>query len=322
MAPPPSPRSRRLLGQYFTTGNPFTHPAFAAWWQDTPSETPVLEPFAGANGLPTLLRASGFERPSTSYDIEPQAPDVHERDTLASFPSGFDTVVTNPPYLAKHFARRKGLEVDHLPWGEYRNLYQVAMATCLAHAPYVAGILPDSYVTSGLFRDRLRAVITLDTPMFDDTTTPTCLALWGPTATEDFDVWRGLHRAGRYSDLAVHAPAPVRSEGRITFNRPDGQLGLRLVDNSSSPSIEFIPAHAVPSAKVTGSSRLLTRVHVKDLHMQDVSTVMTDANRDLAAYRQKTADVLLTAFKGLRRDGHVRRRIDFTTARRLLAGVL
>jgi hypothetical protein len=53
-------RSKRPFGQYFTIGNPFAHPAFAAWWQDAHRGSPVLEPFAGGDNIPTLLKASGY----------------------------------------------------------------------------------------------------------------------------------------------------------------------------------------------------------------------------------------------------------------------
>ena len=43
------------------------------------------------------------------------------------------------------------------------------------------------------------------------------------------------------------------------------------------------------------------------------------ANELLATYREKTQDVFMTSFKGLRADGKYRRRLDFKTARAILA---
>ena len=41
-------------------------------------------------------------------------------------------------------------------------------------------------------------------------------------------------------------------------------------------------------------------------------------NTTLATIREKTHDVFLTAFKGLRRDGYYRRRLDWALARAIV----
>lgn len=317
--PTPSTASKRLLGQYFTTANPFHHPAFDAWWATCPEHGPALEPFAGADHIPALLRETGYTRTFDSYDIEPAAEHVTTRDTLVDFPTGYTTVVTNPPYLARHFARRNGLDVDHLPWGPYTNLYQVALDRCLAHASHVAAIVPESFMTTALFRERLTTVIALTAPMFADTDTPTCLALFGPDATPDFDVWRGHTLAGTYTALSAAIPQVTPATARITFNRLDGQIGLRAIDDTTGPTIAFVPAADIDANRVKPTARLVTRIHVDDLDKNAVPAVLASANAQLADYRTRTADVHLTAFKGLRTDAQFRRRIDYTTARNLLA---
>lgn len=313
---------KRLRGRYLTTGNPFHHPAFDSWWHTLPGQPSILEPFAGANGIPALVRGAGYQACWTSYDVEPLAPSVHQRDTLADFPTGHDVVVTNPPYLARHFARRKGLDVDHLPWGQYNNLYKVSLDRCLGAASHVAAIIPESFLTSGLFLARLTTVVSLTDRMFDDTEMPTCLALWGPSETADFDVWRGLTLMGAYSRLAQALPDYPAEATRIRFNVIDGKVGLRAVDNPAGPSIRFVPAVEIPAAKIKESARLVSRISVADLASGDVATVLDTANARLATYRANTQDVLLTAFKGVRADGAFRRRIDFSTARALLAAGL
>jgi hypothetical protein len=313
--------TKRLHGRFLTVGNPFVHDAFQSWWTSLPPDASFVEPFAGADGIPDLLREAGCVAEFSSYDLVPLADNVMRRDTLASFPPGFAAVVTNPPYLSRHFARRKGLDVDALPWGEYNNLYKVAVDLCLKHSAFVAAIIPESFVTSGLFTTRLRAVISLTTHMFDDTEMPTCLALWGPETDTDFEVWRGEEFVGRYSQLASSLPAPVSKE-RVVFNRVDGQLGLVAIDSSSGPTIRFCLASEIPAEKVKHSARLVTRIFVADLSPQDVGPLIDAANCALEEYRTATQDVLLTAFKGLRKDGYFRRRLDYDTARRLLATAL
>jgi hypothetical protein len=307
-------QSKRLCGQFFTTGNPFTHPAFATWWRTADLPRSAIEPFAGAGGIPELL-AGAFD----SFDIDPQGSSVVRRDTLVDFPTGHDVVVTNPPYLARHFARRKGLPVDHLPWGRYDNLWKVAIDQCLRHARHVAAIIPESFLTSGLFRDRLDTVISLPARMFDDTDMPTCLALWGPRPSRDFEIWCAERRLGTYADLSAPVPQVTSSGPRLTFNVRHGQVGLRAIDSSAGPNIAFCLPAEIADDRVKPTGRLVTRIHVAGLPADAVPGVLQEANHRLAGYRQATADVLLTAFKGVRNDGVFRRRLDYGTARALLS---
>lgn len=319
-APAPADAAQRLHGRFFTTGNPFGYGAFTRWWADIPTAQRelVLEPFAGAGAIARLMAEAGHTTTWVQYDIEPGAPDVERRDTLADFPTGLATVVTNPPYLSRHFARRKGLAVDHLPWGPHNSLYKVALDRCLDNASWVAAIVPESFVTSGLFRARLRGVVALTTTMFDDTEMPTCLALWGPDRQDTFDVWRGDQLLGSHADLAAHFPQEGPQARRVRFNDVEGPIGLRAIDSTTQASIAFVPAAEIPAEKIKHSARLVSRITVEDLAAQLVPDVIACANGLLSSYRAATADVGLTAFKGLRSDGQFRRRLDFATARALL----
>jgi len=312
---------KRIDGRYLTASNPFFHSAFLSWFAQLGATPLLLEPFAGANALPRMMRAIGLDGTWGYFDIAPLAPEVVQQDTLANFPAGYDAVVTNPPYLSRHFARRKGLEVDHLPWGEYNNLYKVSLERCLANTGYVAAIIPESFLTTGIFTERLVAVVSLTTQMFNDTDMPTCLALWGPTPQSDFEVWRGTRLLGMYRSLAQQLDMP-ECASRITFNDPAGLIGLKAIDGTTGPTIAFVPASEIPIEKIKHSARLVSRIRIDDLGSDQVDAVIAAANKRLNAYRVKTGDVLLTAFKGLRNDGEFRRRLDFDTARRVLAAGL
>lgn len=308
---------KRHLGRFLTVGNPFLHRAFVDWWAAA-APTEVLEPFAGADGIPALLREAGFDATFHSFDIEPLAPTVARADTLAEFPAGHRVVVTNPPYLSRHFARRKGLDVDDLPWGRHNNLYKVAVEECLEHCEWVAAIIPESFVTSGLFTERLVAVVSLTTEMFTDTEMPTCLALWGPEPTGDFTLWRGHELLGGFLDLSAEVPMGS-CEDRIRFNVASGNVGLVAIDSTAGPSIRFCDPAEIPLEKVKHSARLVSRIAVDELDPSSVGAVIAEANRVLGQWRARTADVHLTAFKGLRADGWFRRRLDFGIARRILS---
>lgn len=312
---------KRAHGQFFTQTDPFGHPAFARWAEGfSPTET-ILEPFAGANHLIDMLRSRGFAHHYRSYDIDPQRSDVERRDTLRDFPTGFRVCVTNPPYLAKNVATRRRLPIPDL--GPFDNLWKLAVQRCLDRCAYVAAIVPESLLTCGAFTDRLTAVVSLPVPMFADTDQPVCLALWVPEPTRTFALYSGEHLIGDARTLRRQVDAllpPTRvPDTAIVFNRPQGTVGLRAVDDTRTASIRFVPGGDIPPAAVTGAARHLTRIDVRS--PMPVAQIVDRANSLLDRYRSLTGDLFLTAFKGVREDGAFRRRLDYATARRILTQV-
>lgn len=306
---------KRRIGAFYTTGNPFRHEPFRTWFSPIESDARFLEPFAGNGQIPRLMAEAGIAADWELFDIDTSISGVRHQDCLVNFPRGFDVVITNPPYLSYHFAKRKGLNPDKSYFQGYASLYQSAIARALEHCSYVAMIIPESFITSGLFRERLEAVVSLPYRMFDDTDMPTCLALWGPVASPTFAVWRGDDFLGTYAELSSGLPmTPCAS--RITFNVPSARLGLRAIDNTREPSIAFCAAEEIPVEKIKHSARLVSRIHV-DSELA-TAQLMTHANSILTQWRERTQDVLLTAFKGHRADGAFRRRLDFDNARRIL----
>jgi hypothetical protein len=313
----PDRTERRRRGAFFTAANPFVFPAFADWAAGVPGDVVVLEPFAGAGDLVRLAGNAGFVRTWAMFDIEPAAAGIVKQDTLADFPVGFSACVTNPPYLSAHVARRRGLDVDHTSFGGHRGLYQYALERCLANCGHVAAIVPESLVTSGLFRDRLSSVVSLPGTMFADTTMPVCLALFGPHPVDDTAVWVGDLHVGTLSELTRPLQLPACA-GRVRFNVVAGQIGLRATDTSTGPTIAFCAAGQIPAERVNHASRLITRIAVADLEVRP-EVLIDAANDELARWRHVTADAALTAFCGTRNDGRHRRRLDYRNARALLS---
>jgi hypothetical protein len=327
----PSPETfgeqKRLLGQFFTVTNPFKNHPFRKWWKEVerdlgPSDL-ILEPFAGANNIVKLMAEIGVRRGWACFDIEPPSYSqvenikVVQQDTILHFPSGFKVAITNPPYLAKNSATRRGLP---FPETDLSDLYQVALRTMLAECPYVAAIIPASFLTQECFLDRVCAVIELNCRMFSDTECPVCLALFKPGTSTDFDVYRGdsAEPLGTFTELKRALPPPRR---RISwkFNAADGQIGLRAIDNNREPSIEFLPGEAIDGSEIRVSSRHITRIKAPaGWSRRRISSVIANANDRLDDYRTVTHDILMSPFKGLREDGRYRRRLDFAQARQLL----
>ena len=286
----------------------------------------TLEPFAGAKDIPQLIDAANLQcRDWAFFDIKPGAKRIVQRDTLADFPKEFNVCITNPPWLARNSATRRGLPFPEAT--SYDDLYKYALEQCLMHCGWVAAIIPEAFIRSGLFLQRLHDFISLvpqtqgkteqengkrDTSyMFEDTEHPVGLALFAPHTTSDVKVWRNNQFLGRINELRRHLPQPSSNRG-IVFNDPNGNLGLIAIDNTVSASIRFCPAAELKDYPIRVHCRSITKIGVP----WDVDIEMLNAR--LATIREKTHDVFLTAFKGMRRDGYYRRRLDWALSRAIV----
>jgi hypothetical protein len=311
-------QDKRSLGSFYTIGNPFVLEGFREWMEQVSPTTKYLEPFAGSGQIKKLMKEAGYKRSWRLFDADLSVKGVSHQDTIKNFPKGFSVVVTNPPYLSFHFAKRKGLAVSKEYFQGYSSLYLTAAAAALAESDYIAMIIPESFATTGLLTQRLQHIISLPMDMFNDTEMPTCLALWGPKITTDFKVWRCSKFLGNASQLRKPLATPLCAN-RVEFNRMDGQIGLKAIDGTTGPGIAFGSANIIPDSKVKVSGRLLSRVLIQGLDPLNAADVWRDANTRLDQWRKETIDFPLTAFKGVRDDGVFRRRLDFTNARALLS---
>ena len=301
---------KRARGRYFTAANLFDTPHFRAWAADAGLPRAVLlEPFAGGGDLLAMLSDLRLRGDFYACDLLPAAPGIVWRDSLADFPRGFSVVVTNPPWLARNSATRRGLP---FPQTRFDDLYKHSVDLCLRNANYVAAIIPASFLSSGLFRRRLRAVDVAGGAVFRDTENPVCLALFGPESDGAIAIYQGGVFVDELSELERHLPTPS-SRRPLRFNDPEGDLGLIAIDNTRGPSIRFCEGRELADYRVGGNSRMITRIATA--LPGGVSRFVDLANRLLDDFRENTADVFLTPFKGLRKDGKYRRRLDFALAR-------
>ena len=327
--------SKVRLGQFYTRVSPFQFARFQTWLTGIPniSTLKFIEPFSGSNSIIRmitndfpLIKAQQW----SAFDIDPEAherslvPEVkaRTRDTIQSFPAGFDVCITNPPYLAKNSATRKGTTFN---FGAYQDVFEIALREMLNACGWVAAIIPESFLTRGIFHNRLEFVISLTQNMFDDTEFPVCLAVFSPSPSSDFEVWRNDTWLGNFSDLELARDAilPKRSGRMFQFNDPDGAIGLFAVDMTKGPSIRFVDGHEIDPKEIKHSSRAITRISTR-FPLGDISheTLTVEANAVLDSYREKTHDVFLTSFKGLRADACYRRRLDWNTASLILSSAL
>ena len=319
--------SKRLRGQFYTITNPFDTVAFYKWLDAIPSEIRngiFLEPFAGANNIPAMLEdAEIVEAKWDCFDVEPSSINrypkskIQERDTIANFPTGYHICITNPPYLSKNSATRRGIAY---PNTGYDDMYKLCLEKMLDNVEYVAAIIPETFLTSGLFTDRLIHVISLTCKMFDDTECPVCLALFVPEKTTDFTIWQMNEVLGKYSELKKGLVVPTQNH-KWRINDPYGSVGIKCIDGTEQPSIMFCRGEEIDSKKIKHSSRSITRVSGLPDDI-DMDGFLDTCNSILSAYRNETKDVFLASFKGLRADGRYRRRLDFATAKSIMSKAL
>lgn len=315
--------------KYYTNSNPFNHVLFKEWVRSIPDykNCRYLEPFAGTNSIIQLVQdVEGDITNWCSYDIAPptdnQSPQIKvvKRDTIKNFPKGFKVCITNPPYLAKNSATRKKL---YFPDTEYNDLYKLCLNTMLSNCSYVAVIIPESFITTNLFHNLLFGVISLNSNVFNNTNCPVCLALFVPDKLgSDFSLYIGNEYAGMYNQLKEYDLSEYASS-RIDwkFNAPDGSIGVKCVDSQQGADIRFIHGAKINPDDIKISSRAFTRISGLPLDI-DLNSFIDICNNTLSEYRMQTNDVFLTSFKGLRKDGKYRRRIDFQTVRCILNKVL
>ena len=305
---------KRQHGVYYTEQNPFTLKPFRAWAKaaDLQHYT-TLEPFAGANNIPHMLEQLGMCSNFDSYDAVPGADGVMERDTLKRFPTGYRSCVSNPPWLARNSAHRRGLQY---PAPRHDDVYKYALELALTHCDYVAFIIPATFIRSNLFRDRLSDFVLLERPMFSETDNPVCLALFTPSPPKRAGAWADNQFLGTLDYLEAKSAWSVKSHAGIRFNAPSGGLGLCGVDNTREPSIRFCRGSELSHRTVRQSDRSITRI---DPGVRVTSRLIDRLNATLDRFRADTHDLFLAPFKGLRADGRYRRRLDYSTARGIIA---
>ena len=189
----------------------------------------------------------------------------------------------------------------------------------LDNADYVVAIIPDSFVQNiNLFRDHIFAIDRQSKVLFEDTDEPLCVAYFVKNCNKDFVVYSDGNPFQTYSELCK-SELTVDKTVDITFNDPDGEIGLIAFDNTKEASIRFVRGEELHNKNITQSSRHYTRISGIPNYTDNIDTVIEISNGILRSYRDSTQDFFLTAFKGMRKDGKLRRRLDFKKARIILS---
>jgi hypothetical protein len=295
------------------------------------SKGKILDPFAGDGHLLDAIKTdevlSKLVKNSSGFDI--QGDSWPKNDSLLAIPNPNSAVIiTNPPYLANHSAKRKGvssLVEKYFEASSQKNLYMIALENALASAHYVVAIIPETFLLSTFPKHRLELAVVIQDQLFGDTDAPALVACFTKDECADAHIYTGSTLIGELSKLLSLRNSVVQSKQRIVFNDPAGRIGLRAVDGSDGDSpIEFLPAasFSYPAASVVGSSRLMTYLDLPALDDKAIPALIGKANEILEGVRLASGDLVLAPFKGNDRNGRRRRRLDYGLARTILIRAL
>lgn len=322
--------SKVSLGSFYTTKSGWLTPEVCAFLENALAQSggQILDPFAGDGHLIETIKSDPIlgnqVKQATGFDI--QGSNWPINDSLVAIPNPTRAViVTNPPYLANHSAKRKGVDLlvaKYFANSTQKNLYRIALENSLASADYVVAIIPETFLLSTFPKLRLELAVVIQDSLFGDTDAPALVACFTKEDCADARVFTGNQSIGTLAEILAlrESSAPKK---KIVFNNPKGRIGLRAVDGSDGESpIAFMPASEFDysSRKVMVSSRLMTYLDLPDLSDGEIDSIIIRANAALQRVRKDSGDLVLAPFKGNDRNGKRRRRLDYALARKILNG--
>ena len=211
---------------------------------------------------------------------------------MASFPTGFDVCITNPPYLAQTVISRLSLPVNLT----HQDLYLDCLEKILENCGYVAAIIPSSFYNQPMLKDRLFAWDKLDYKMFDDTDAPVGVAYFTPAT--GINPLLGVNGQLLTFD-GTDIPFSCRSS--IRFNPPDPTHTLIAIDSLKENNIHIREYRGEPIKN--------TNRHIVPLNGLPCSVEVLNLLID--NWRTSTNDFFLTSFMSCMESGKYRKRLLF-----------
>lgn len=311
-------RKKINLGQFNTKKGVWLKPHIKKFILESKCSC-VVDPFAGAGDLLNVVKEIGIDK-TRGLDID-RSFDWEINNSLEGVPYYEGSmVVTNPPYLAKNSAARKGLEtIKYFRGNEYTDLYQIAIDKVLKTYNKAVFIIPETFRGTKFFKDSIVSITILEENPFEDTDCPVCVVCF--CTKNEYDIYKNddfLFTNNRLEKIDDLLYVDDRNKSTIQFNCKDGNLGLRAIDGTNPKNrIKFCLPDELnyERSNVKHSSRAITILYVDH---NDISTLIKNANRLLEEIRDVSQDVVLTPFKNNNREGVRRRRLDFKLARRIL----
>jgi hypothetical protein len=313
--------AKRQFGQYFTRQQTWLRPQVVNFIKSVDAKI-FYDPFAGNGDLLRMAECLGINN-AVGLDIDPQL-GWKLNDSLISIPKIMGSIIiTNPPYLTNYSAKRRKLYnrvAKYFAATNYDDLYQIALEKCLDAGVGVA-IIPETFINSSFPKDRINSITILEDSPFEDTENPVCVVCFDGKRKyfRDIQIYKNDELLGsleHFENLRLR-PANIST---FKFNDITGSLALRAVDATDSKKPILFMRKELLDYDLSGikhSSRLITVIQT-DFQKKELDMLIHYSNIILSDYRNKTKDVLLSPFKGNRKDGLRRRRLDYATARAIL----
>lgn len=312
---------KKIFGQFFTRKNFWLQPHVLEFIKSIQPKV-IFDPFAGKGDLLEVARTIGFSR-LLGCDID-ESLKWKKNDSLLHVPKIKDSVVlTNPPYLTNYSAKRKGIfnQVQkYFNKCRYSDLYQLAIEKCLAN-DYGVMIVPETFINSTFPKNRLVSITIIEDSLFSDTDTPVCVICFDNKnkSLDEVKIYKNNIFLGTLQSFEQMRKIP-KNNINIQFNAPDGQIALRAVDTTNPLSpVSFMKPEEInyDLSKIKFSSRLITTIKIV-AQEENIGQIINFSNQILFSFREECHDILLSPFKGNKKDGTRRRRLDYLTARAVL----
>lgn len=312
---------KTTLGQFFTKNNFWLKRHIVDFIKSTKTSI-AYDPFAGDGDLLNTLKEIGYNE-IVGYDIDPSLK-WKINDSLLNIPRIKDSlIITNPPYLTNYSAKRKKIYDNVKKYFEkcsYDDLYQLAIEKCLSN-DYGIMIVPETFINSNFPKNRLVSITIIEEQLFHDTENPICVICFNNKNKlyNDIFIYKNDKKIGRLGFFEKMRKVP-HNKIPIRFNDPKGNIALRAVDNTNVENpIRFMKIEEIDYdlKKIKHSSRLITLIKI-DIKESQKNQFIKKCNDIIKEFRESTDDVLLSPFKGNKKSGQRRRRLDYKTARAVL----
>lgn len=315
-------KDKKKLGQYFTKKDLWLKAHICDFIKKSKCSI-AYDPYAGNGDLLRISSEYGISK-TKGLDIDDNLK-WEINDSLKNIPHVDNAIIiTNPPYLTNYSASRKHIIINPSYFKEHTDLYQLAIDKMLESQDHVVAIVPETYINSKFFEknlSRVYSVTILTENPFDDTENPVCVVCFDniikiPPEVKVYVDDEYLNDYSYFKELRL----TPKNDYCIRFNIQNGKLALRAVDLTvNDKKIKFYEKEKLnyDLNKIGNSSRLITIIDL-DCSDIDIKQLVSECNKLLEDYRNKTKDITLSPFKGNTKDGKRRRRLDYKTARRII----
>ena len=308
-------------GQFFTKDKIWLKPQIIDFIKSTKCNI-AYDPFAGAGDLLKISENYGIK--------EVKGLDIDEKlgwdlnDGLINIPHLNDAIIiTNPPYLTKYSASRKKIMEDvkkYFDSSDYEDVYMIALENMLEAQKNVVAIIPETFLNSTFkSKSKLNSVTVLEDNPFEDTDVPVCVVCFDGVekSLDKIKVYKNEKYIFTLNDME-NLRLKTKNNVKITFNDPNGWLGLRAVDTTNpSNMIKFDYKENFDydwNKGIKVSSRLLSTISI-EIPNEIKKDFIEQCNTLLFNLRNESSDLILSPFKGNMKNGVRRRRLDYYTAR-------